>query len=101
MTVLYRGLLSRILTCCILIGALAVLAPRAESAPPGQRPFVDSGTVTYTTVEAAVDLDPASMGIYIGNLMVTRETLETLIQYAGSDVNHFVPLLATSWSSSA
>lgn len=101
MPTLDRRLWSRILTCCALVTTLAILAPRAESAQPRHLPFVDSGTVTYTTVEAAVDLDPASMGIYIGNLMVTRETLETLIQYNGPDVNHFVPLLATSWTSTA
>src|SRR2546429_5885091 len=95
----YRGRWIRILTCAALISSLAILAPHAALAQHrAHRPFVDSGAVTYATTYATTDLDPVSMGVYVGNLMVTRDIFESLVQYNGPDVNHFLPLLATSWN---
>ncbi len=92
---------TRIVACALLISTVALAVPRASlAATPGSAAFIDSGTVTLVTGGSVADLDPASVVSAAANIVITRNIAETLIAYNGSDVNHFVPLLATSWSSS-
>src|SRR5437667_11290362 len=86
----------------VLLSCFVVLAPQAVPAPDrAVAPFSDAGTVTLATGGTAADLDPASMVVAAANVLETRNMAETLVDYNGSRVDQFVPLLATSWRANA
>ena len=91
----------RVLSCTVLVGSLALLGPGGSLARGQAAAFVDSGTVTLATGGGVADLDPASIVTSGANVAVTANTYETLITYDGSNVNRFVPLLASSWQANA
>lgn len=96
-----RGIAARILLCSLLCCSLTLLAPRSSFAQSHASSFVNSGTVTFATGGGVADLDPASIVTAAANVAVTANIAETLVTYDGSNVNRFVPLLATSWSANA
>ncbi len=95
------ALAGRVLMCLLLIGSLALIAPRSSFAQSHAAPFIDSGAVTLATGGGVADLDPASIVTAAANVAVTANIDEGLVTYDGSNVDKFVPLLATSWSTNA
>lgn len=90
----------RILTSILLLSGLALSAPRSSLAR-NSAGFVDSGTVTFATGGGVADIDPASIVTAAANVAVTANIDEGLVMYDGSNVDKFVPLLASSWRSNA
>jgi peptide/nickel transport system substrate-binding protein len=92
---------ARIVSAMMLVTGLGLLAPRSSLARNNFASSTDAGTVTFVTGGGPADLDPASIVTAAANVTVTANMDEGLIGYAGSSVEKFVPLLATSWSSNA
>jgi len=96
-TMTIRGMI-----CVTLIGSLGLLpTPATMAKQPVSSRFIDSGTLTVVTGGNLSDLDPASIVSAAANVMITRNIAETLVEYDGSNIGKFVPLLATSWQSNA
>ncbi len=102
LTPLSRAGARRAIACGVLAAVLGAFAPQAAARQQSAAAsFVDSGTVTLVEARQATDIDPASLAVAAPNIAVSRNIYETLVEFNGADVNHFVPLLATSWQSNA
>lgn len=92
----------RVLSGLLLVCGLVLVAPRSSLARDRSAAgFVDSGTVTFATVGGAADLDPASIVTAAANVTITANMDEGLVTFDGSNIDKFVPLLASSWQANA
>jgi peptide/nickel transport system substrate-binding protein len=90
--------LARIFACIALLSCLIAASPRSSLAQNGAyADHTNSGTVTFVTGGGVADLDPASIVTAAANVTLTANIDETLVGYDGSNVDKFVPLLASSW----
>ncbi|MGH2388500.1 MAG: ABC transporter substrate-binding protein [Chloroflexota bacterium] len=81
----------------MLIGGI-LFAPRADASPASGLPAaVDQGKVTLLYDVSPPDIDPASNTFNTGD-NIERNLDETLIALDGSSLNHYRPVLATSWT---
>ena len=92
----------RLLACALLLGGLLALAPPSSFARDrAAAASIDAGTVVLATGGGPADLDPASIVTAGANVLVVANIAEGLVTYDGSNIDRFVPLLATSWRSNA
>jgi peptide/nickel transport system substrate-binding protein len=92
----------RVLTGIMLCCSLVLVAPRASLAHDREDAgFVDSGTVTYLTPRGPSDIDPASIVVAASNVIFAANLDEGLVTFDGSNIDKFVPVLASSWTTNA
>jgi peptide/nickel transport system substrate-binding protein len=83
-----------------VVGGILV-APRVNAAPSnGVSAAVDQGKITLLYDVSPPDIDPASNTFNTGD-NIERNLDQTLIALDGSSLNHYRPVLATSWTVNA
>jgi peptide/nickel transport system substrate-binding protein len=83
-----------------VIGNLLLIPQAAFSHNSGSRQLTDQGTITYVYDVSPSDIDPASNTFNTGD-NIERNIDQTLIALDGSSLDHYKPVLATSWSVNA